>query len=166
MFPEGKKSEECPFCVLASGSVEGRTPNVLYQDKHVVVFVDRNPSAYRHYLVIPNKHIKSVQDLRPVEADHALVSRMFKLGKSTLQRDAPNASKYRFGFHKSPFNSVDHLHLHCIALPYNSVWRRFRYLGVGWLGAYVSVEHVLLYLDPKKGMKTGVTSGDQPKVPI
>lgn len=116
--------------------------------------------------MIPNKHIKSVQDLRPVEADHALVSRMFKLGKSTLQRDAPNASKYRFGFHKSPFNSVDHLHLHCIALPYNSVWRRFRYLGVGWLGAYVSVEHVLLYLDPKKGMKTGVTSGDQPKVPI
>jgi hypothetical protein len=26
----------------------------------------------------------------------------------------------RFGFHRPPFNSVDHLHLHCMALPYIS----------------------------------------------
>ena len=31
LFPSGKKPEDCPFCILASGSVEDRTPNVLFQ---------------------------------------------------------------------------------------------------------------------------------------
>lgn len=31
LFPSGKKPEDCPFCILGSGSVEGRTPNVLFQ---------------------------------------------------------------------------------------------------------------------------------------
>jgi len=166
LFPEGKKPQDCPFCILASGSAEGRTPNVLFQDEQIVVFVDRNPSAYRHYLVIPNNHVKTVKDLRPGEADYALVSHMLKLGKSTLQRDAPDAPNYRFGFHKPPFNSVDHLHLHCMALPYNSVWRRMKYVGLGWWGAYVSVERVLQYLDPGKGMKEGVPLRDQPEAPV
>ncbi|CAM6024310.1 unnamed protein product [Sphagnum balticum] len=34
---------------------------------------------------------------------------------------SPNESNsYRFGFHRPPFNNVDHLHLHCMAFPYIS----------------------------------------------
>lgn len=91
---------------------------------------------------------------------------MYKLGKSTLLHDAPDAAKYRFGFHRPPFNSVDHLHLHCTALPYKSVWRRLKYVSVGWLGAYVSVEHVLQYLDTNKDTKTGVPLGDEPELHV
>uniref|UniRef100_A0A7I4FSH6 HIT domain-containing protein n=1 Tax=Physcomitrium patens TaxID=3218 RepID=A0A7I4FSH6_PHYPA len=119
-----------------------------------------------HYLVIPTNHIKTVKDLRPGEEDYSLVSHMYKLGKSTLLHDAPDAAKYRFGFHRPPFNSVDHLHLHCTALPYKSVWRRLKYVSVGWLGAYVSVEHVLQYLDTNKDTKTGVPLGDEPELHV
>jgi len=42
---------------------------------------------------------------------------MLSVGQQLLQKDAPQ-SIHRFGFHQPPFNSVDHLHLHCFALPY------------------------------------------------
>ncbi|XP_024377931.1 bifunctional adenosine 5'-phosphosulfate phosphorylase/adenylylsulfatase HINT4 isoform X1 [Physcomitrium patens] len=178
LSPLGKKPEDCPFCILASAPPESCGSKVLFQDEEIVVLVDRNPSAYRHYLVIPTNHIKTVKDLRPGEEDYSLecisylcylvlaVSHMYKLGKSTLLHDAPDAAKYRFGFHRPPFNSVDHLHLHCTALPYKSVWRRLKYVSVGWLGAYVSVEHVLQYLDTNKDTKTGVPLGDEPELHV
>lgn len=31
MFPDGKKPQDCPFCVLAAGAPQGRTPSVLFQ---------------------------------------------------------------------------------------------------------------------------------------
>jgi len=41
-----------------------------------------------------------------------------------------------------------------------------KYVGLGWWGAYVSVERVLQYLDPGKGMKAGVPLRDQPEAPV
>ncbi|KAE8785081.1 histidine triad nucleotide-binding protein 3 [Hordeum vulgare] len=46
------------------------------------------------------------------------VSHMVKVGKDLLSQDAPESEEHRFGFHQPPFNSIDHLHLHCLALPF------------------------------------------------
>lgn len=37
---------------------------------------------------------------------------------------------YRFGFHQPPLNSVNHLHLHCLALPYTPRYESFWLLYV------------------------------------
>ncbi|KAH7332259.1 hypothetical protein KP509_20G078700 [Ceratopteris richardii] len=130
------------FCLLAQGLPAGVTTSLLYQDERIVAFEDINPSAHRHYLVTPKEHIPSVYQLHKGEEHHALVTHMVKTGKTLMQRDAPAAIEYRFGFNRPPFNSVNHLHLHCLALPYRSWWRCLKYLSLGPFG-YVDVNIVL-----------------------
>ncbi|XP_043809889.1 bifunctional adenosine 5'-phosphosulfate phosphorylase/adenylylsulfatase HINT4 isoform X3 [Manihot esculenta] len=80
-------------------------------------------SGGRHYLVIPVEHISTVRNLQSREEDYTLVNHMLSVGKMLLHRDAPQSKEYRFGFHQPPLNSVDHLHLHCLALPFQpTVW--------------------------------------------
>ncbi|XP_024994476.1 bifunctional adenosine 5'-phosphosulfate phosphorylase/adenylylsulfatase HINT4 isoform X3 [Cynara cardunculus var. scolymus] len=108
-------SPSCIFCQIARSST---TTTLLHTDEKVVAFQDINPSASRHYLVIPVDHIATVKDLRRRTEDYSLVSHMLNVGQTLLSRDAPNSIQYRFGFHQPPLNSVNHLHLHCLALPY------------------------------------------------
>uniref|UniRef100_M4D893 HIT domain-containing protein n=1 Tax=Brassica campestris TaxID=3711 RepID=M4D893_BRACM len=86
-------------------------------DEKVVAFQDIKPAAQRHYLIIPVEHIPTVGDLQRGDEDYSLVSCMLSVGKELLHKDAPQ-TLHRFGFHQPPFNSVDHLHLHCFALPF------------------------------------------------
>ncbi|KQJ83793.1 bifunctional adenosine 5'-phosphosulfate phosphorylase/adenylylsulfatase HINT4 isoform X2 [Brachypodium distachyon] len=71
------------------------------------------------------------------------VSHMVKVGKDLLNRDAPGSEEHRFGFHQPPFNSVDHLHLHCLALPFIPSWRQVKYTPLGPLGGFVDAEKLL-----------------------
>ncbi|KAJ8552669.1 hypothetical protein K7X08_020062 [Anisodus acutangulus] len=126
---------ECIFCQIASSSSTSTT--LLHSDDKVVAFRDINPSAFRHYLVIPKQHIPTVKNLQRSPEDFSLVSHMLDVGKSLLHRDAPQSKHYRFGFHQPPFNSVDHLHLHCLALPFTPSWRFIKYSSLGPLGGFI-----------------------------
>ncbi|KAI4315265.1 hypothetical protein L6164_028095 [Bauhinia variegata] len=142
-------SASCIFCQIANKST---STSLLHCDDKVVAFQDINPSAFRHYLVIPVEHIPTVNDLKRKE-DYSLVNHMSEVGKMLLLRDAP-LSKHRFGFHQPPLNSVNHLHLHCLALPYTPRWRCIKYLSLGSLG-FIETEKLLekirpLPMDPSK----------------
>ncbi|CAD6262918.1 unnamed protein product [Miscanthus lutarioriparius] len=119
------------------------------QDDKVVAFRDINPSAFRHYLVIPIDHIPTVNSLHKTKDDHQLVSHMVKVGKDLLNQDAPNSEEHRFGFHQPPFNSVDHLHLHCLALPFMPSWRQVKYTPLGPLGGFIEAEKLLERIKPE-----------------
>ncbi|XP_057977135.1 bifunctional adenosine 5'-phosphosulfate phosphorylase/adenylylsulfatase HINT4 isoform X2 [Malania oleifera] len=108
-------SSRCIFCQIALSST---STTLLHSDERVVAFEDINPSAFRHYLVVPVEHISTVHDLQRRTEDYSLVSHMLNVGQTLLRRDAPQCEKYRFGFHQPPLNSVNHLHLHCLALPF------------------------------------------------
>ncbi|OIS97415.1 PREDICTED: bifunctional adenosine 5'-phosphosulfate phosphorylase/adenylylsulfatase HINT4 [Nicotiana attenuata] len=142
----GAALSECIFCQIATSSTS--TP-LLHSDDKVVAFRDINPSAFRHYLVIPKQHIPTVKNLRRSPEDFSLVSHMLDVGKSLLHRDAPQSKHYRFGFHQPPFNSVDHLHLHCFALPYTPSWRFIKYLSLGPLGGFIEAEKLLERIKPQ-----------------
>uniref|UniRef100_A0ACD5UDR4 Uncharacterized protein n=1 Tax=Avena sativa TaxID=4498 RepID=A0ACD5UDR4_AVESA len=138
----------CVFCDIA-GRAPGSTTALLYSDDKVVAFQDINPSAFRHYLVIPIEHIPTVNDLRITNEDHQLVSHMVKVGKDLLGRDAPGSEEHRFGFHQPPFNSIDHLHLHCLALPFIPSWKQVKYTPLGLLGGFVDAEKLLEKIKPQ-----------------
>ncbi|AQK45078.1 aprataxin [Zea mays] len=138
----------CVFCEIVRGAPASTTA-LLYSDDKVVAFRDINPSAFRHYLVIPIDHIPTVNSLRKTKDDHQLVSHMVKVGKDFLNQDAPNSEEHRFGFHQPPFNSIDHLHLHCLALPFIPSWRQVKYTPLGPLGGFIAAEKLLERIKPE-----------------
>ncbi|EES12562.1 hypothetical protein BDA96_06G176700 [Sorghum bicolor] len=138
----------CVFCDIARRGPTSTTA-LLYSDDKVVAFRDINPSAFRHYLVIPIDHIPTVNSLHKTKDDHQLVSHMVKVGKDLLNQDAPNSEEHRFGFHQPPFNSVNHLHLHCLALPFMPSWRQVKYTPLGPLGGFIEAEKLLERIKPE-----------------
>ncbi|KAH6788701.1 histidine triad nucleotide-binding 4 [Perilla frutescens var. frutescens] len=149
MAMAGALSSSCIFCQIARAST---TTTLLHQDDKVVAFEDINPSALRHYLVIPVEHIPTVKQLWRRPEDFALVSHMVDVGRALLRRDAPNAEQYRFGFHQPPFNSVDHLHLHCFALPYIPKWKAIKYLSLGPFVGFVEADKLLERIKPSSSL--------------
>uniref|UniRef100_A0A0E0PC18 HIT domain-containing protein n=1 Tax=Oryza rufipogon TaxID=4529 RepID=A0A0E0PC18_ORYRU len=128
------------FC-FRGGTVARRSERAPMAE-WVMAFKDINPSAFRHYLVIPIEHIPTVNNLQRTTEDHQLV------GRDLLNRDAPNSEEHRFGFHQPPFNSVDHLHLHCLALPFTPSWRQVKYTPLGPLGGFIEAESLLERIRP------------------
>ena len=55
---------------------------------------------------------------------------MQAVGRRLLEEYAPGAQQ-EFGYHLPPFNSVDHLHLHCFALPFTPPWKVYKYTTAG-----------------------------------
>lgn len=91
---------------------------VLYKDDLVVVFSDRAPRAFKHLLVVPRyQHIRGVESLTP--NDIPLLQHMSHIGRRLSQ-----SSSCHTGYHQWPLRSVDHLHLHCIVLPFTVFWHK------------------------------------------
>ena len=66
----------CIFCKILSGEAPA---SIIYRDEQVTAFRDIHPIAHTHILIIPNRHIDSVNALEPV--DEALVGHMVLVAK-------------------------------------------------------------------------------------
>jgi len=82
----------------------------------LIAFADHKPAAQHHILVIPKSHVRNVRQLD--KSAVGLIQSMEKIGHELLDDRAVPTSMRRMGFHISPFNSLDHLHLHVHGLPY------------------------------------------------
>jgi histidine triad (HIT) family protein len=103
---------KCIFCDI----VNGRQPAaVVYQDERVMIFKDIFPRAPVHLLVIPKKHIRSLNDL---EADHweTAAALLFSSQAIAAQLGFAQAG-YRLIFNVESGGGQDvfHLHLHLMA---------------------------------------------------
>jgi histidine triad (HIT) family protein len=103
---------DCLFCKVVSGDVPA---SIVRENAELVAFKDINPQAPLHALIIPRRHIPSLNDLG--EADDALVGRMVRLAAS-IAADAGYAERgYRtvFNCNRDAGQSVFHIHLHLLA---------------------------------------------------
>ena len=64
--------QDCIFCKIAGGEIPA---DKVYEDDQVVAFRDLNPQAPTHILVIPRKHIATLNDLQT--DDEALMGRIY-----------------------------------------------------------------------------------------
>ena len=101
----------CIFCRIASGDIPA---NVVYQDDQVVAFRDLNPQAPTHVLVVPRRHVATLNDLG--EADAGLVGRMYLAARQIAADEGVAERGYRtvFNCNADAGQSVFHLHLHVL----------------------------------------------------
>jgi histidine triad (HIT) family protein len=102
----------CIFCQIISGEAPG---SVLYRDGLVTVFRDIHPIAATHILIVPNRHIDSVNDLE--QSDDTLISHMIMIAKDMAAREGVAEAGYRLIINTGPDGgqTIQHLHLHLIA---------------------------------------------------
>ncbi len=101
----------CIFCEIVAGKRSGET---VYKDDHVVAFRDINPQAPVHILIVPMKHISTLNDLQ--SEDEILVGKMFAVAKAIAAREGIDQKGYRLviNCNHEAGQSVYHIHLHLL----------------------------------------------------
>ena len=101
----------CIFCKIVNGEIP---TEFLYKDDKLVVFRDINPHAPVHILIVPQKHIRSINDL--TEKDRDIISHMIMVGKDIAKKESIDSSGYKllFNVERGGGQVIFHLHLHLI----------------------------------------------------
>ncbi|HEX8974389.1 MAG TPA: histidine triad nucleotide-binding protein [Patescibacteria group bacterium] len=102
---------DCIFCKIAAKKIDA---GIVFEDKDVIAFRDIHPLAPVHVVVIPKKHIASVNDL--TDKDALLMGRIVLAAKSiaTDLGIAEDGYKLLLRTGKHGGQEVDHIHLHLI----------------------------------------------------
>ncbi len=99
----------CIFCKIANKEMNSE---VVYKDEKFIAFKDINPRAPVHILIIPKKHITSINHLE--EADKELVGELILTAKKVAEQVNIKENGYKLAFNvgKGGGQIIDHLHLH------------------------------------------------------
>ncbi len=102
---------DCLFCKMIAGEIK---PDTVYEDDDVLGFRDISPQAPTHVLVIPKRHISTINDLN--ESDAELVGKLFLAAKQVAHADGIDDSGYRtvMNCNAGAGQSVFHIHLHVL----------------------------------------------------
>lgn len=102
---------DCLFCKINNGDISAE---ILYQDDDVTVFKDVSPQAPVHFLVIPKKHITTINDLQ--SDDEALIGKMMLAAKNVAADLDIAESGFRttMNCNSDGGQSVYHIHLHVL----------------------------------------------------
>ena len=102
---------ECLFCKMVNGEIK---PDVVYENEAILAFRDINPQAPVHVLVVPKKHIATLNDLEP--ENDVLVGEMYLTAKKVAEKLGIAESGYRtvMNCNEGAGQSVFHLHLHIL----------------------------------------------------
>ena len=102
---------DCLFCKI----IEGKIPaNIIYRDDLIVAFDDINPQAPHHKVLVPQKHIATLNDLHG--EDNELMGHMIQSAALLAKQLNIADEGYRLIFNCNALagQSVFHLHLHLL----------------------------------------------------
>jgi histidine triad (HIT) family protein len=102
---------DCLFCKIVAGQIPA---SIVFQNDHVVAFKDITPRAPTHMLVVPRRHIATLNDLAP--DDDALVGEMIRAAASLAKEQGLQERGYRtvFNCNADAGQTVFHIHLHLL----------------------------------------------------
>lgn len=102
---------DCIFCKIINGEIPAE---IIYEDKQVIAFDDLYPKAPVHKLIIPRKHIATINDIE--ETDKELIGHMFYVAKELATKFDIAESGYRtlMNCNAGGGQEVFHLHLHLL----------------------------------------------------
>lgn len=100
---------ECIFCQIAAHHTKA---DILSEDEQLIIVKDIHPKAPTHLLVIPKKHIHSVNDL--TDDDKQIVAAMIFRARDTAVQQGLEGYKLVFNVGRRGGQIIDHVHLHLL----------------------------------------------------
>ena len=102
---------DCLFCKIIAKQIPAK---IIHEDDHVIAFRDVNPQAPTHALIIPRRHISTLNDLQG--SDAALVGHMLFTASQLAISENIADSGYRLvmNCNGDGGQTVFHIHLHLI----------------------------------------------------
>lgn len=102
---------DCLFCKIVAGQIPA---NVVYKDDRLIAFKDINPQAPTHLLIVPRRHVASLNDL--TSEDDGLVGEMVRSAASLATEYGHADRGYRtvFNCNADAGQTVFHIHLHLL----------------------------------------------------
>jgi histidine triad (HIT) family protein len=101
----------CLFCKIVQGDIPAA---VVFEDRDIMAFRDINPQAPTHVLIIPKRHIATINDTNDEEA--LLLGSMILSAKKIAQTEKLSEVGYRlvFNINSGGGQEVYHIHLHLL----------------------------------------------------
>jgi len=103
---------DCIFCRIIAGQAPA---DILFRDDQVTVFRDIHPAAPLHLLIVPNRHIPSLNELQ--EQDAALMAHLLLAAKRMAAEQGVDKHGYRLIINTGiqGGQTIFHLHMHLLA---------------------------------------------------
>ena len=103
--------KDCLFCKIIDGEVPA---DVIYEDETLIAFRDINPKAPTHVLLIPRRHIATMNDLQ--ESDVSVAGELFTTAAKIAADEGLAEDGYRvvMNCNEAAGQSVFHIHLHLL----------------------------------------------------
>ncbi len=102
---------DCLFCKILAGEIPA---DIVYESETAVAFRDINPQAPTHVLIIPRKHISTINDI--TADDESIVGSLYSAAREIAAQEGLADEGYRavMNCNEAAGQTVFHIHLHLI----------------------------------------------------
>lgn len=102
---------DCLFCRIVEGDIPA---DIVFESETALAFRDINPKAPTHVLIIPRRHVSTINDIEP--GDEALVGSLFSAARRIAADEGLAEDGYRavMNCNEAGGQSVFHIHLHLL----------------------------------------------------
>ena len=104
-------NDECLFCKILAGEIPA---DIIYESDSAVAFRDINPQAPTHAVIIPRKHIPTINDIEA--EDQSIVGSLFTAARQIAAKEGHDEAGYRVAMNcnAAAGQTVFHIHLHLL----------------------------------------------------
>lgn len=102
---------DCLFCKIVNGDIPA---DCVYESETAVAFRDINPQAPTHVLIIPRKHISTINDIDDI--DQSIVGSLYSAARDIAAQEGIDGDGYRavMNCNEAAGQTVFHIHLHLL----------------------------------------------------
>lgn len=102
---------ECIFCKIVNKEIPAE---IIFENEDILAFKDAHPLAPVHILIIPRKHIESINDLK--DNNQSLIGKIILVGKEIAENLDISGKGYKLLFRvgKDGGQEVPHIHMHLV----------------------------------------------------
>jgi len=106
-----ESNSDCLFCKILAGDIPA---DIIYESDTAIAFRDINPQAPTHVLIIPRKHISTINEI--TADDQAIVGSLYSAAQDIAAAEGFADEGYRvvMNCNEGAGQTVFHIHLHLL----------------------------------------------------